>query len=561
MKSRHVYSYDDHVWFPPKSRYGMCNPTQLHSLRTRNALLNFLRPDRFRLAVESTMVSTVKHHAALDAMVLGEQRVISYRTLSSELSISTTEAQQCLHDYIKVRSEKLLTTWAVTSERESVRRIALVKGSPPSVKDDVRSVSVWAVAPAKLSHAADVEPWIVADRMRELHIVKKSPAEANELRDNRWNRIQSSTAGWAVGGAAAQQRERMEALSKEKREAMKKKQSTGLMAKVKAQAAAREADRRKRFLASKNAAIQFPRPGSKSGGHSSNGQSSIRPKTAEGSRPTSSAFRTLGDALLKKRRPSSEPTNEKSAPSKKGRRIVEDSDDDEDNSSNSEGEDDEIEQQRLAMEEEALEAERAEEERKAVDEHVVEVEDADVAEDLDEKPSVKKSNNTDNDSSGSLENGKTVEVRKSPSKNGAWKGEKRKSTGKRDLEGIDAGRSEPPKKKYKPVITEVTEQTPDGYIRTVRVTKYLDQDGNERPAEEAVAESDGKQISSSQVGQNLNGKNDNGGFGNGSNGSHGAKRNGNGKESLKMGNESKKKAPAKARKKSSKISWEGYRKW
>lgn len=432
----------------------------------------------------------------LDAMVLGEKRVISYRTLSSELSISTAEAQRCLLDYIKVRTEKLLATWAVTSESESIRRIALVKGTQPPIEGDVRSVSVWAVAPAALPDSADAQAWIVTDRIRELQIVKTSPAEANELRDNRWNRIQSETAGWAAGGTAARQRERMEALSKEKKEAAKKKQSTGLVAKVKAQAAAREADRRRKFDTVKNSAVNFSRPTSKSG---KNANTFARPKTADGSKPTSTAFRTLGDSLLKKRRPSSEPMNAKNAPSKKGRRIVEDSDDDDSNSSHSDGDDeeeDELAQQRLAMEAEALEAERAEEERKATDMHAVDVDESEDVERFapgslkssDKKPSNKVLNPP---GSGVASNGK---------------GEKRKSFAKRDIADKSEGQSEPPRKKYKPVVTEVTEQTPDGYIRTVRVTKYLDDDGNERPEDKAPKESGNSRGSLSPLAETVNNK-------------------------------------------------------
>lgn len=456
------------------------------------------------------MAGVKKHHAALDAMVLGEQRVVSYRTLSSELSIPTTESQQILCEYIKLRSEKLLATWAVTSEVDAVCRLSLVKGPPPSVEADVKAVSVWAIAPAALPNASDGEAWIEADRTRELAMVKTAPSQRNELRDNKWNRISSATAGWSVGGAAAQERERMEAISKEKHEVLKKKQSSGLLAKVKAEAA----DKRKKAGRGKNGAVTFSRPNSKNGGNG-------RPKTSDGSKPSSKALRTLGDSLVKKRRPSSEPSNGKSAAPKKGRRMVVEESDGEDESE--EDEEDEETRERIAMEKEAAEAERKEAEREDVRKELEDLHD---------------DGESDDDFMESLE--AQIEDKKAKAKaNSVRTPPAKKSNGKRELEDKADEQSEPAKKKkkYKAVVTEVMEETADGYIKTKRVTKYLDDDGNEKPEDEPLevekSSGDSKPFSA------------------GSQNGEGSRKEGSRKDGSRKAGKETKKSPTKAKKKKS----------
>lgn len=429
------------------------------------------------------MSDMTKHHAALDAMVLGEQRVVSYRTLSSEMSIPTSEAQQSLREYIKLRSDKLLATWAVTSEHDSFCRLSLVKGNPPTVEDDVKAVSVWAVAPLSLPTASDGEAWIAADRTRELEMVRTAPSQANELKENKWNRLSSATAGWSVGGAAAQERERMEAVSREKQEVLKKKQSSGLLAKVKAEAA----DKRRKSGGGRNGGVNFSRPNSKNGG---NGNAPLaRPSTTDGSKPSSKPFRTLGDSLLKKQRPASAPSNAKNASTKKGRRVVVEESDDENESSADEA--DEETQERLAMEKEAAEAERRETERESVRKELEDLQDDggssdDFMDDLQAKIEDKKAK--------AKEKSKATSVLTPPVK---------KSKGKRELEDKMGEQAEPAKKKkkkYKAVISEVMEETADGYIQTKRITKYVDDDGNEKPEDEPLdvdrSDSEGKTLSS-----------------------------------------------------------------
>lgn len=413
------------------------------------------------------------HHTALDAMVLREKRVISYRTLSSELSMSTSEAQACLLEYCNSRSEKLLTTWAITLESDSVRRTALVQGVRPLVKDDILRVAVWAVAPSSSAKTTNEQACIQTDRSRELQIVKRKAGVANELRDNTWNQIKSNSSGWNAGGAAAEQREHMEALSKERSALLKKKQDGGIVAKVKAEAAARGADRRKRLGASKNSSVQFSRSNSKG----PKKEPPFRPNTSEGETPKSNAFRSLGDSLLKKQRPTSAPAKGKPAQGKKTRRIIEVSDE-EDNSSDDD--DNEMKQQREAMEAEAREAELAEKERSAFLENV----------DENTKRPNPKSLLTSAKKSETISRSPVrpvVETETKKRSRGAESGRsERQSFGsrsrKRSFAESTAEEVEPLRKKYKAIEVDITDRI-NGYVTTRRVTKYYDENGNEKPAD------------------------------------------------------------------------------
>eukprot|EP00171_Calliarthron_tuberculosum_P013781 IDg13781t1 len=136
---------------------------------------------------------------------------------------------------------------------------------------------------------------------------------------------------------------------KRKKRSAEKKTSSGIVAKVKAEVAARDADRRKRAGAVKNSSIQFSRSTSKSSAK----EQRTRPNTTEGEKPQSSSFRMLGDSLVNKQRPTSAPSKGKSKSVKKTRRIIQISDD-EDDSSDEDG-DVEMKQEREAMEAEAEE--------------------------------------------------------------------------------------------------------------------------------------------------------------------------------------------------------------
>lgn len=409
----------------------------------------------------------------LNAMVMCDKRVISYRTFSSEQAISIAEAQAYLLEYWNSRTEKVEATWAVTSECDSIQRIALVKGVQPTVENGVRGVSVWAVAARTDGDSGCVDMWIRADRSREFKIAKEKPLENNELRDNPWNPIMSEIAGWHLGGAAAKERARMEKLSKERAAAIQQRRDGGIAAKVKAEAAAREADRRRRVSGVKNSSIQFSKSVSKK-----SDESTSRPKTSEGEQRKSTAFRSLGSSLNRNQKPSTAPSKRKASGEKKTRRIIEESDDEAKSSEDDDEDDFETKREREAMEAEAREAEVAEKERARLIRH-------------EEEEKEKKLFKVDRKSGGksatvgnAAENGAGGSQRKKRSRDDTESDETtlKSRSRKRSFGASDIDDTTRLRKKYKAVEVDVTEVV-NGYITTKRVTKYVDEFGNEKPEE------------------------------------------------------------------------------
>ncbi len=377
-----------------------------------------------------------EQYATLDSMILKEERVVSFRTLSSELKIPVKQAQNILSEYLSNRSDKVVASWAVTSEEDYVRKVKLVHGERPSVKGNVLYVAVWGVVSSKADVSAD--DWMRCDRLREIRMVDTLSCEVNELQDNRWNPIHSDSAGWTLGGSAAQARDRMEAITKEKARALKLKQDTGTVAKVKAEAA----EKLKMSQGPKKSSFQFNRSNSKNG---------VTQKSI--------ASRSIASATKKKKQDPAPPPV-----MKKTRRVVEISDDEDD----SDESDDDAE--RLAMEAEADEADRAALERK---ENAVCVEQNEVTE-VPVKKS--KSNSTKQTRSTANKEKKLSEQEKEDRDTSSL-------NGKRDFRTYVGGKTEN-QSKYRMIEVEETVQLADGYIGTRRVKKYVDKDGNEKPAQD-----------------------------------------------------------------------------
>ena len=96
-------------------------------------------------------IETMNHSTSLDAMILSEERALSFRALSSILKMSTVNAQRVLLDYIDSRAEKVAASWLVASESDGVRRLSLVQGKRPAVAGKVLHETVWGVASSKIA--------------------------------------------------------------------------------------------------------------------------------------------------------------------------------------------------------------------------------------------------------------------------------------------------------------------------------------------------------------------------------------------------------------------------
>jgi hypothetical protein len=154
--------------------------------------------------------------AALDAMVLGERRVVSFRALSSALSLPTTSAKAVLRDYVAAHASAadLAVIWAVTLDASTSAAstsapfpaacVALTRAPHPGPTQldgrAVRSATVWAVSAAGAAPAGAAH-WAAADRAREIEMVRAPPADVNELRDGRFAMYRSKTSAWTVGAS------------------------------------------------------------------------------------------------------------------------------------------------------------------------------------------------------------------------------------------------------------------------------------------------------------------------------------------------------------------------
>ena len=374
----------------------------------------------------------------LDLMILEEDRVISFGTLSSELKIPVKQAQSILSDYLCSRRDKVAACWVVTIEEDSVRKVSLVYGERPTVRGNVLYVAVWGLVASK--SALSVDDWMRCDRLREIRMVDTPSSEANELQDNRWNPIQSDSAGWTAGGSAAEMRDRMEALSKEKASASKLKQNSGSVSSVKVESA----EKLKKIQSNKKSAFQFSRS-----------------SASNGATKKSVSNRSIGSTTKK--------TQATSAPVvRKPKRVIQISDDEDD----SDGSDDNAEI--LAMETEAEEAERAAEERNHDFVCVVEA-------DVPSKRSNSHTNRLESNGSGAKRNRDRRKSLDGVDEKGMES--TASSHGKRDFRTTFGVKSEN-QTKYRMVEVEETVQLANGYIGTRRVKKYVDKDGNEKPAED-----------------------------------------------------------------------------
>jgi hypothetical protein len=151
---------------------------------------------------------------ALDTMVLGERRVVSFRALASALDLSTTASKTVLRAYVAshASADDLAVVWAVTLDTRQApsspalaaarAAFALARAPHPGPVeyggDTVLSATVWAVSAAAAAPAGDAV-WVAADRAREFDMVRAPPADLNELRDGRFGSV---TAGGRDLGCA-----------------------------------------------------------------------------------------------------------------------------------------------------------------------------------------------------------------------------------------------------------------------------------------------------------------------------------------------------------------------
>lgn len=137
--------------------------------------------------------------ASLDALVLSESRVVTYRTLTATLSISTPAAKAALVSYATARADDLVVTWAAVTAGPTVQ---LVRAAAPGPRDvggkPVCSAGIWGVA-KKAVGGEEAGTWVAEDRARECAQSKEGYAEENSLRVDRVNVVRSETAGWNGG--------------------------------------------------------------------------------------------------------------------------------------------------------------------------------------------------------------------------------------------------------------------------------------------------------------------------------------------------------------------------
>lgn len=137
--------------------------------------------------------------ASLDAMVLGESRVVTYRTLTAALSLSTPAAKAALVSYATAHADDLVVTWAAVTAGPTVQLVRAAAPGPREVGGaEVRSASVWGVA-KKAVGGEEAGVWVAEDRARECAQTKEGHAEENSLRVDRVNVLRSGTAGWNGG--------------------------------------------------------------------------------------------------------------------------------------------------------------------------------------------------------------------------------------------------------------------------------------------------------------------------------------------------------------------------
>lgn len=354
------------------------------------------------------------HSSALDGMVLRDKRIISFRTLSSELGIPTKQAQHVILEYIDSNGDKIVPSWAVTSVFDSIKRISLVQGKRPDVDDTTVYVAVWGIRSSDpvADNSTDVECWMATDRMRELGYLKNTAVGSSELHVNSWNPIKSGTAAWNTKGASATRVEVEKQVKAEPAKPAKNGFNSDIVTKVKAEAAAKRSGR-------KGNGIQFqPKP--------SNGKKMGSKSLASRSQPKKE---DVPAALVAK---------------KSRRRIVESDDDDSDNDDF-----EETQREREAMESEQREKEQAEIEREA-------------------------SKAADKEDDVSADDVEFIGTTQRPA-----------SGQKRAFGEQFGGGSSQQKKKYRLIEVEETVMKPNGYIETVRVKKYVDDAGNDRPVGEA----------------------------------------------------------------------------
>jgi hypothetical protein len=168
-------------------------------------------------APPATSLDMTAAATALDAMVLGERRVVSFRALASALDLSTTAAKTVLRAYVAshASADDLAVVWAVTLDTRQASSspalpaaraaFALARAPHPGPADcggdTVLSATVWAVSAAAAAPAGDAV-WVAADRAREFDMVRAPPADLNELRDGRFGMYKSETSSWLVGASA-----------------------------------------------------------------------------------------------------------------------------------------------------------------------------------------------------------------------------------------------------------------------------------------------------------------------------------------------------------------------
>lgn len=156
-------------------------------------------------ASEIDRVSSV---AAIEAMVMGERRVLSFRELSSCLSMLTDHAKALLVEYASQHAAEIVCVWTVTVRMQDNSTKVMLKRCPypgPDTSDGlpVLSKSIWGIAPQFAAPPCESpDMWVASDRARDVDLVKMPPEDVNELRDNRWSACKSDTAGWILSKSA-----------------------------------------------------------------------------------------------------------------------------------------------------------------------------------------------------------------------------------------------------------------------------------------------------------------------------------------------------------------------
>lgn len=368
--------------------------------------------------------------------MLRDKQVISFRTLSSQLGIPTKQAQHVILEYINNHGDKIVPSWAVTSVIDSIKRVSLVQGKRPAVDDTTIFVAVWGIRSSL--PVADIKNDV------ECWMGSDRLRELGYLKNSTVGSSQLHVNSWnpIKSGTAAWNTKGASAtqvkVEKDVKSEPPKPSKNGFNSDIVTKVKAEAAAKRN---GRKGNGIQF------------------KPKSSNGKKMDS---KSLGSrSKVKKEKAPPAPVAKKS----RRKRIVESDDDDSDD-------DDDFEEkqcEREAMENEQREAEQAEIEREALKSQQKEEDDV------------------------SADEVEFIGTKKDRSQ--------RQASGQKRTFGEQFGAgSNQQKKKYRMIEVEETVQKDNGYIETVRVKKYVDDDGNEKPAGESEEmATDGNTVDNDEV--------------------------------------------------------------